>query len=56
MTPINQALQSSSISDLINPISTNQKKCPKHGSYTEKVYKRYTLGCPVCEREQQAQR
>lgn len=42
---------------LFTPISETQKTCEKHGiEYTEKVYPRFTQGCPKCKEERDAQR
>lgn len=38
--------------DVFRLISQSQKHCDKHGiDYTEKVYARYTQGCPECAKE-----
>ena len=53
MKSIGEMMKSSNtLHAMLTPLSETQKRCDKHGTdYTERVYRRYTQGCPECAKE-----
>ena len=53
MKSIGEMMKSSNtLYAMLTPLSETQKRCDRHGTdYTERVYRRYTQGCPECAKE-----
>lgn len=58
MKSIGEMMKSSNtLYAMLTPLSETQKRCDKHGTdYTERVYRRYTQGCPECAKEEEEAR
>ncbi|WP_115308981.1 ATP-binding protein, partial [Kingella potus] len=58
MKSVGEMMKSShTLAAMLTPLSETQKHCDRHGTdYTERVYRRYTQGCPECAKEAEQQR